>query len=93
MLKKREKDRQRILQNRLGPNEFTPEGTLKDYDVTMKLQEIEEPALIISGGNDLCTPYIAKYMYDRIPNAEWELFRGTAAICALWKIRISTSVC
>ncbi len=64
-----------------GPNEFTPEGTLKDYDVTMKLQEIEEPALIISGGNDLCTPYIAKYMYDRIPNAEWELFRGCRHMC------------
>lgn len=64
-----------------GPNEFTPTGTLKDYDVTAKLQEIEEPALIISGGNDLCTPYIAKYMYDRIPDAEWELFRTCRHMC------------
>lgn len=64
-----------------GPNEFTPTGTLKDYDVTTKLQEIEEPALIISGGNDLCTPYVAKYMYDRIPDAEWELFRTCRHMC------------
>ncbi len=64
-----------------GPNEFTPTGTLKDYDVTAKLPDIEEPALIISGGNDLCTPYVAKYMYDRIPNAEWELFRTCRHMC------------
>ena len=64
-----------------GPNEFTTTGTLKDYDVTAKLQDIEEPTLIISGGNDLCTPYVAKYMYDRIPNAEWELFRTCRHMC------------
>lgn len=64
-----------------GPNEFTPTGTLKDYDVTGKLSDIKEPALIINGGNDLCTPYVAKYMYDRIPNAEWELFRTCRHMC------------
>lgn len=64
-----------------GPNEFTPTGTLKDYDVTGKLSDIKEPALIINGGNDLCTPYVAKYMYDRIPNAEWELFRACRHMC------------
>lgn len=64
-----------------GPNEFTPLGTLKDYDVTKQLKDIQEPALIINGGNDLCTPYVAKYMYDRIPNAEWELFRTCRHMC------------
>ena len=64
-----------------GPNEYTPEGTLKDYDVTEQLKDIKEPTLVISGGNDLCTPYIAKYMYDRIPNAEWELFRTCRHMC------------
>lgn len=64
-----------------GPNEFTPTGTLKDYDVTGKLSDIKEPALIINGGDDLCTPYVAKYMYDRIPNAEWELFRTCRHMC------------
>lgn len=64
-----------------GPNEFTPLGTLKDYDVINQLGNIEEPALIINGGNDLCTPYVAKFMYDRIPNSEWELFRTCRHMC------------
>lgn len=64
-----------------GPNEFTPQGTLKDFDVTDLLHTIRVPALIISGGNDLCTPYIAKTMFDRIPNARWELFRDCRHAC------------
>lgn len=64
-----------------GTNEFTPTGTLKDYDVTEQLKDIKEPALVISGGNDLCTPYIAKYMFDRIPNSRWELFRECRHMC------------
>lgn len=59
-----------------GPNEYSPTGTLKDFDYTDRLQEIRVPALIISGTNDLCTPLIAKTMYDRIPDSEWELFDG-----------------
>ena len=64
-----------------GPNEFTPLGTLKNYDVIDQLGDIKEPALIINGGNDLCTPYVAKFMYDRIPNSEWELFRTCRHMC------------
>lgn len=64
-----------------GPNEFTPMGTLKDYDVTGQLKDIREPSLVINGGNDLCTPYIAKYMYDRIPNSKWELFQFCRHMC------------
>jgi proline iminopeptidase len=56
-------------------------GTLKDYDVTELLPTIDVPALIFSGGNDLCTPYIAKTMFDRIPNARWELFRDCRHMC------------
>lgn len=64
-----------------GPNEFTPMGTLKDYDVTSQLKDIKEPALVINGGSDLCTPYIAKYMYDHIPTSRWELFRDCRHSC------------
>ena len=51
-----------------GPNEFTPLGTLKDYDVIDQLGDIKEPALIINGGNDLCTPYVAKFMSATLSN-------------------------
>ena len=57
-----------------GPNELTPQGTLKNFDVTDKLCEIKVPCLIISGTGDLCTPLIAKTMYDHLPYARWELF-------------------
>lgn len=59
-----------------GPNEYTPTGTLKDFEYTDRLHEITVPTLIISGTNDECTPLIAKTMYDRIPNARWELLDG-----------------
>ena len=64
-----------------GPNEYTPMGTLKDYDVIDKLKDIKEPCLVINGGNDLCTPYIAKVMYDNIPSSRWELFRECRHMC------------
>ena len=57
-----------------GQNEFTPTGTLSGFEVTERLHEIETPCLITSGQRDLCSPYIAKTMYDRLPNAKWELF-------------------
>lgn len=57
-----------------GQNEFSPTGTLSGYEFTDRLNEIKEPCLITSGAIDLCSPYIAKTMYDRIPNSKWELF-------------------
>lgn len=59
-----------------GPNEYTPTGTLKDFEYTSRLHEIGQPALIISGTNDECTPLIAKTMYDRIPHSQWLLLDG-----------------
>lgn len=58
-----------------GHNEFSPTGTLAGYEFTDRLHEIKEPCLITSGAIDLCSPYIAKVMYDRIPNSSWELFQ------------------
>lgn len=59
-----------------GPNEYTPTGTLKDFDYTDRLNEIKQPTLVISGTNDECTPLIAKTMFDRIPDSRWELLDG-----------------
>ncbi len=59
-----------------GPNEYTPLGTLKDFDYIDRLGEITVPCLIMSGTNDMCTPLIAKTMYDGIPVTQWELFDG-----------------
>lgn len=64
-----------------GPNEYTPIGTLKDFDYTKDLHKIKQPCLIISGTNDMCTPLIAKTMYDRLPHARWELFENARHMC------------
>lgn len=64
-----------------GPNEYTPTGTLRDFDYTDRLGEIRIPALIISGTDDLCSPLVAKTMYDRLPDAKWELFEGCRHMC------------
>ena len=64
-----------------GPNEFTPTGSLRDYDYREKLRSFSYPTMIISGAEDLCSPYIAKLMYDAIPNAEWELFQNSRHMC------------
>lgn len=57
-----------------GPNEYNPQGTLKNYDYIAQLKDIKLPTLVTSGTNDLCTPLIAKTMYDGITDAQWELF-------------------
>ncbi len=57
-----------------GPNEFTPAGTLKDWEYLDKLPQIQAPTLIISGLMDLSTPLVAKTMQDAIPGSRWELF-------------------
>lgn len=57
-----------------GPNEYTPNGNLADYEYTAQLHHLYAPTLITSGTNDLCTPLIAKTMFDALPNAKWELF-------------------
>lgn len=57
-----------------GPNEFTPLGNMIGWDRTADLQNIEEPVLLTSGGNDMSTPLINKTMFDLLPNARWELF-------------------
>lgn len=64
-----------------GPNEFSPLGTLKTWDYTDKLRNIKEPALVISGTNDLSTPLISKTMADHLPNSRWELFDGCRHMC------------
>ena len=64
-----------------GQSEFAPSGTLKDFDFRDQLKDIKEPCLVISGLLDLCTPWIAKYMYDRIPTSQWELFQFSRHMC------------
>ena len=56
-----------------GPNEYVPNGTLAHFEVTAELNKLKIPSLIISGSDDLCSPLVAKTMFDALPLAKWEL--------------------
>lgn len=64
-----------------GDNEITVTGIFKNWDVSDRLDEIREPALVISGTDDLCTPLVAKQIYDGIKDSAWELFEGCRHMC------------
>ena len=66
-----------------GPNEFTENGTISDFDVTDDLHKIDVPTLVTSGTDDLCTPLIAKSVYDHIPGAKWHLFANSRHLALL----------
>lgn len=58
-----------------GPSEFDPMGNLKDFEYLDRMHEMDVPTLVTSGVSDLCSPLIAKSMYDALPESEWVLFR------------------
>jgi proline-specific peptidase len=65
-----------------GTSEFVFTGNLKSYDVEDQLKNINQPALVISGEFDECTPLIAKEFYDRLPHAEdWLLIEDGTHLC------------
>lgn len=59
-----------------GKSEFSPCGTLKDYEYLDKLDKIKCPVLIMSGEQDESTPYQNLQMFDRIKsNKRYVLFQ------------------
>jgi len=61
-----------------GPSEFHVIGTLTDWDITPRLNEIRLPALVISGEHDEATPAVVRPLVDALPNARWELIEETS---------------
>jgi len=57
-----------------GPNEYTPTGTLKDYNYTARMNEFRSPACIMHGDSDLCTDAVVKTMAQNLPTHEIHTF-------------------
>lgn len=58
-----------------GPCEFNPTGTLKDYEVTPRRDEIKCPVLLLSGERDESTPYQNKVRYEALSTKKkWCLY-------------------
>ena len=77
-----------------GPNEFTIIGTMRDWDVTRRLGEIQVPTLVTCGKYDEVTPTVARSIHQGIPRSEFRLFEESSHL-AFWEERqryISTLV-
>jgi L-proline amide hydrolase len=61
-----------------GPTEFTVVGTIRDFDVTERLGEIEVPVLLVSGAHDEVRPWVVEKAHARIPRSEWALFEDSS---------------
>jgi len=61
-----------------GHSEFVITGSLKDWDVTSRLNEIAVPVLITSGRFDEATPSVAGAVHSAIDGSQWVLFESSA---------------
>jgi proline-specific peptidase len=52
-----------------GPSEFHVTGTLREWDVTGRLGELQVPTLVVSGEHDEATPAINRTVSEAIPGA------------------------
>jgi L-proline amide hydrolase len=66
-----------------GPNEYTVTGTLKDWDVIDRLDEIRLPTLVTSGRYDECTPALVEPLRTGIAAAESVVFEQSAHMAYL----------
>jgi L-proline amide hydrolase len=61
-----------------GPSEFHCIGSLKTWDITDRLPEIDAPTVLVSGRHDEATPHIVEQIHKRIPGAQWELYEQSS---------------
>ena len=61
-----------------GSSEFYVIGTLKEWDIVSRLNEIRMPALVIGGRYDEATPAITETVHHGIRGSEWVIFENSA---------------
>jgi len=69
---------QSVYRHMWGPSEFTITGTLKDYDRTDRLHEIDVPTLFTAGRYDEATPSTVGYFHSLVPGSRFEVFEHSA---------------
>ncbi len=69
-----------VYETMQGPNEFVITGTLKDWDITDRLGEIDVPTLVTSGRYDECTPRQAEIVHRGIHGSQRVLFEESSHV-------------
>jgi proline-specific peptidase len=67
-----------IFETMFGPSDFHIVGTIRDWDVFDRLDEIALPTLIIAGGFDECAPEHMWEMHQRIAGSRFQLFESSS---------------
>ena len=67
-----------VYETMVGPSECFGTGTLMDWDVTARLEELDLPALITSGAHDEVTPRQAELLRAGIAGSRWVVFEHSA---------------
>lgn len=73
----------RVYRAMCGTSEFNVTGSLKDWDVTPRLGEIRQPALVIGGRHDEATPTITEAVHRGITGSEWVVMEHCSHLCHL----------
>ncbi|MFL6040587.1 MAG: proline iminopeptidase-family hydrolase [Gaiellales bacterium] len=63
-----------------GPSEFYATGSLRDWDVTDRLGELELPTLILSGRHDESTPAVSGALQRGIAGSQWVVFEDSSHV-------------
>lgn len=69
-----------------GPNEFTINGTIRDWDITSEIHSIKVPTLITAGEYDEVTPNVAEAIHREIVGSKLKIFKGCSHL-TMWEDR------
>lgn len=64
-----------------GPTEFHVIGSLRDWDIGARLDQVQAPTLVISGAHDEATPACVAAYVERIPDARWVCMPASSHMC------------
>jgi proline-specific peptidase len=76
-------DDPRVYHAMCGPSEFHITGSLRDWDVSDRLAQIQLPTLVIGGRHDEATPAITEALHRGIPGSEWEVLEDCSHLSHL----------
>jgi L-proline amide hydrolase len=61
-----------------GPSEFHVIGSIRDWQSTDRLEEIDVPTLLVSGRHDEATPALQQTLLAGIAGSEWVCFEDSS---------------
>lgn len=73
----------RVYHAMCGPSEFHVTGLLRHWDVSHRLRDIQQPALVIGGEFDEATPRITEALHRGLPHSEWVVLEGCSHLSHL----------